>query len=101
VRDGAHGRDDVDAAARAVITAAGHGEQFGHGTGHGVGLDVHEAPWLGRTRGDPLVAGMICTVEPGIYVEGLAGVRIEDTVLVTETGCERLTSYPKELQVVD
>jgi Xaa-Pro aminopeptidase len=100
VRDGAHGRDDVDAAARAVIAAAGHGEQFGHGTGHGVGLDVHEAPGLGRTRGDPLVAGMVCTVEPGIYVEGLAGVRIEDTVLVTDTGCERLTSYPKELQVV-
>ncbi len=100
VRDGAHGRGDVDAAARAVIEAAGYGEKFGHGTGHGVGLDVHEAPGLGRTRGDPLAAGMVCTVEPGIYIEGLAGVRIEDTVLVTESGCERLTAYPKELQVV-
>jgi Xaa-Pro aminopeptidase len=101
VRDGAHGRGDVDAAARAVIEAAGHGGEFGHGTGHGVGLEVHEAPGLGRTRGDPLVAGMVCTVEPGIYIEGLVGVRIEDTVLVTETGCERLTSFAKELQIVD
>ncbi len=100
VRDGAHGRADVDAAARAVIEAAGYGEKFGHGTGHGVGLDVHEAPGLGRTRGDPLAAGMVCTVEPGIYIEGLVGVRIEDTVLVTESGCERLTTFPKELQVV-
>ena len=100
VRAGAHGRADVDAAARAVIDEAGHGERFGHGTGHGVGLEVHEAPSLGRTRGDRLEAGMICTVEPGIYVEGLVGVRIEDTVLVTPDGVERLTRYPKELQVV-
>lgn len=100
VRDGADGRTDVDAAARAVIDAAGHAEQFGHGTGHGVGLEVHEAPALGRLRGDRLRAGMICTVEPGIYAEGLAGVRIEDTVLVTTDGAERLTTYPKELQTV-
>jgi len=100
VRPGAHGRDDVDAAARAVITAAGHGERFGHGTGHGVGLEVHEAPGLGRLTGDRLDAGMVCTVEPGIYIEGDAGVRIEDTVLVTTGGCERLTLYPKALQVV-
>jgi len=65
-----------------------------------VGLEVHEAPGLGRTRGDQLAAGMVCTVEPGIYIDGLAGVRIEDTVLVTTTGCERLTAFPKELQVV-
>jgi Xaa-Pro aminopeptidase len=100
VRHGAHGRDDVDAAARAVIAAAGYGERFGHGTGHGVGLDVHEAPGLGRSRGDRLAAGMVCTVEPGIYLEGLAGVRIEDTVLVTATGGERLTRSPKELQII-
>jgi Xaa-Pro aminopeptidase len=100
VRAGAHGRRDVDAAARAVVDAAGYGERFGHGTGHGVGRQVHEAPSLGRTRGDRLEAGMVCTVEPGIYVEGLAGVRIEDTVLVTEHGCERLTTSPRELQVV-
>jgi Xaa-Pro aminopeptidase len=101
VRDGAHGRDDVDAAARAVIEAAGYGERFGHGTGHGVGLEVHEAPNLGRVRGDGLSTGMVCTVEPGIYVDGLAGVRIEDTVLVTADGCERLTTSAKELQVVE
>ena len=100
VRPGAHGQTDVDAAARAVIAEAGHGDQFGHGTGHGVGLEVHEAPSLGRTRGDRLEVGMICTVEPGIYVEGLAGVRIEDTVLVTAAGGERLTTYPKDLQVI-
>jgi len=101
VRHGAHGRRDVDAAARAVIEAAGYGERFGHGTGHGVGLEVHEAPGLGRIRGDRLEAGMVCTVEPGIYLEGDAGVRIEDTVVVSATGCEPLTLYPKELQVVE
>ncbi len=100
VRDGAHGRRDVDAAARAVIDDAGYGEGFGHGTGHGVGLAVHEAPGLGRTRGDRLEAGMVCTVEPGIYLEGVAGVRIEDTVLVTANGCESLTTTPKDLLVV-
>ncbi len=100
VRAGAHGRTDVDAAARAVIAAAGHGDDFGHGTGHGVGLEVHEAPSLGRARGDRLEAGMVCTVEPGVYIPGVAGVRIEDTVLVTADGCERLTVSPKELQVV-
>jgi Xaa-Pro aminopeptidase len=99
VRAGAHGQHDVDAAARAVIEAAGYGAQFGHGTGHGVGREVHEAPSLGRTRGDRLEVGMVCTVEPGVYVDGLAGVRIEDTVVVTAHGCERLTTSPKELQV--
>jgi len=99
VRAGAHGRSDVDAAARAVVEDAGYGERFGHGTGHGVGLQVHEAPSLGRTRGDRLEEGMVCTVEPGVYIEGLAGVRIEDTVLVTPGGCERLTTSPKGLQV--
>jgi Xaa-Pro aminopeptidase len=101
VRDGAHGRDDVDAACRRVISAAGYGDAFGHGTGHGVGLEIHEAPSLGSVRGDALRSGMVCTVEPGIYLEGLMGVRIEDTVLVTVAGCERLTTYPRSLQVVD
>jgi Xaa-Pro aminopeptidase len=100
VHDGAHGSRDVDAACRHVIGAAGHGERFGHGTGHGVGLEVHEAPILGRSRGDVLRTGMVCTVEPGVYVEGLAGVRIEDTLLVAAAGAERLTQSPKELQVV-
>ncbi len=101
VRAGAHGQRDVDAAARAVIDAAGYGDRFGHGTGHGVGREVHEAPGLGRSRGDRLEAGMVCTVEPGIYVEGVAGVRVEDTVLVTAGGCERLTTSPKELRIVE
>jgi len=100
VRAGASGRADVDEAARAVITEAGFGQHFGHGTGHGVGLEVHEAPSLGRLRGDVLAAGMVCTVEPGIYIEHVVGVRIEDTVLVTADGCERLTVSSKELRVV-
>jgi Xaa-Pro aminopeptidase len=99
VRGGVDGKA-VDAAAREVIEQAGHGERFGHGTGHGVGLEIHESPRLGRLHGDPLAAGMVVTVEPGIYVEGLAGVRIEDTVVVTDDGCEILTLFPKELQVV-
>jgi Xaa-Pro aminopeptidase len=99
VRAGVGGRA-VDEAARAVIRAAGHGDAFGHGTGHGVGLEVHEKPRLGKRRGDPLAAGMVCTVEPGIYLEGRFGVRIEDTVLVTATGCETLTHLPRELRTV-
>jgi Xaa-Pro aminopeptidase len=101
VRAGASGRADVDEAARAVITDAGYGGFFGHGTGHGVGIEVHEAPSLGRLRGDVLEAGMVCTVEPGIYIEDVVGVRIEDTVLVTAEGCERLTTSAKELRVVE
>ncbi len=99
VRDGARGREDVDAAARAVVAAAGHGDRFGHGTGHGVGLEIHEAPALGRLRGDRLATGMLCTVEPGIYLEGRFGVRIEDTVAVTADAGLPLTSFPKELVV--
>lgn len=99
VRHGAHGRTDVDAAARGVIAAAGYGERFGHGTGHGVGLQVHEAPYLGSRHGERLEAAMVCTVEPGIYLEGDVGVRIEDTVVVTPDGCDRLTLFPKDLQV--
>ena len=101
VRAGAHGRVDVDAAARAVIAAAGYGGHFGHGTGHGVGLEVHEGPTLGRLRGDRLDSGMVCTVEPGIYLDEAFGVRIEDTVVVTGDGCDVLTTSPKELQVLD
>jgi Xaa-Pro aminopeptidase len=99
VRAGVNGRD-VDAAARAVIERAGYGAHFGHGTGHGVGLEIHEGPRLGRRHGDPLAAGMVVTVEPGIYLEGELGVRIEDTVLVGENGGEPLTRFPKELLVV-
>ena len=100
VRPGVSGRV-IDAAARDVIVEAGYGDLFGHGTGHGVGLEIHELPRLGRTVGDTLAAGMAHTVEPGVYLEGRFGVRIEDTVLVTEAGCERLTGSDKELLVVD
>ena len=92
----------IDAAARQVLDARGLGEAFGHGTGHGLGLDVHEDPRVARATPDsssvPLEAGMVLTVEPGAYLAGWGGVRIEDDVLVTATGCETLTSVPRELR---
>jgi Xaa-Pro aminopeptidase len=92
----------VDAAARQVLGARGLGEAFGHGTGHGLGLDVHEDPRVARATGDspsvPLEVGMVLTVEPGAYLAGWGGVRIEDDVLVTATGCETLTSVPRDLR---
>jgi Xaa-Pro aminopeptidase len=91
---------DVDAAARSVIEAAGHGDRFGHPVGHGVGLDIHEAPRLSGGSSATLEPGMVVTVEPGIYLPGLGGVRIEDLVIVTATGGERLTMYPKDLTVL-
>jgi len=85
----------VDKAARDVIERAGFGKYFGHGTGHGVGLEIHEAPTVGpRTRGVARV-GMVFTVEPGVYIPGLGGVRIEDIVVVTDDGCQVITSHPK------
>jgi Xaa-Pro aminopeptidase len=86
---------DVDDASRSVVEAAGH--SFGHGTGHGCGLEVHEAPIVRRGSEDVLAPGMAITVEPGIYLPGQGGVRIEDLVVVTDDGCDILTRSPKEL----
>jgi Xaa-Pro aminopeptidase len=100
VRAGPNGRE-VDAVAREVIEQAGHGEEFGHGLGHGVGMEIHEAPRLSRTApDDPLLAGNVVTVEPGVYLPGVLGVRIEDLVVVGEDSHEVLTSLPKALTVV-
>ncbi len=88
---------DVDAAARGVVVDAGRGEEFLHPLGHGVGLQIHEAPLLGATGSGRLAAGMAVTVEPGVYIEGRGGVRIEDTLVVTDGAPEVLTRFPKDL----
>jgi Xaa-Pro aminopeptidase len=90
----------VDKAARDVLKAAGLGEAFVHSTGHGLGLEIHEDPRIGKAGKMKLAAGMAITIEPGIYLEGWGGIRIEDTVVVTETGCEVLTPTSKELRIV-
>jgi Xaa-Pro aminopeptidase len=88
---------EVDRACRDVLVEAGLGEAFSHGTGHGVGLDIHEGPAVASTASGSLRAGQVVTVEPGAYVAGLGGVRWEDTVLVTSDGHRPLTGYPKIL----
>jgi Xaa-Pro aminopeptidase len=94
------GGEAVDAVAREVIEAAGHGDRFGHGLGHGVGLEVHESPRLSHRSEDELAAGEVVTVEPGVYLPGKLGVRIEDLVVVEEGGFRNLSGLPKELEVV-
>jgi Xaa-Pro aminopeptidase len=91
---------DVDAAARERIAAAGHGDEFGHGVGHGVGIEVHEGPRLGPGSEEELDSGDVVTIEPGVYVAGGFGVRIEDLVVVESGGVRNLSSFPKQLQSV-
>ncbi len=96
IRPGLSGKD-ADALARKVIAEAGHGDHFGHGLGHGVGLAIHEGPTLSPREDATLEAGMVVTVEPGVYLPGWGGVRIEDLVVLTPGGCEILTAAPKGL----
>ena len=96
VRPGAHGRD-VDAVSRVAIAEAGLGWAYGHGLGHGVGMDIHEAPVLRPESEDVLEVGNVVTVEPGLYLPGVGGCRIEDLVVVTADGCDRLTTFTKDL----
>ena len=88
---------EIDRAARSVIEAASHGKQFTHRTGHGIGIDVHEAPYFSASDETVLQPGMVMSVEPGIYVDGVGGFRHSDTIVVTETGCDVITKFPKTL----
>ena len=98
-RAGVTGKD-IDGAARKVITDAGYGKYFGHGYGHSLGLEIHESPNCNIANENPMEAGNVCSAEPGIYLPGKFGVRIEDVVVIQEGGCEVLTKSPKELIVV-
>jgi Xaa-Pro aminopeptidase len=94
------GGKEVDAVARELISEGGYGDRFGHGLGHGVGLEVHEGPRLATTSEDELFEGNVVTVEPGVYLPGKLGVRIEDLVVVTADGYRNLSGLPKDLQIV-
>ena len=98
-RAGVTGKE-VDAAARAVIEEAGYGEYFTHSFGHGVGVEIHEAPNAASSNDKPLLAGAVISAEPGIYIPGRLGVRIEDVILITEEGCRNLTKASKDLIVL-
>ncbi|MGF9699027.1 M24 family metallopeptidase [Paenibacillus sp. MABNR03] len=99
LKPGMTGRE-ADALARDIIAGYGYGDQFGHSTGHGLGMEVHEAPRLSKLSDDVLKPGMVVTVEPGIYIDGLGGVRIEDDVVITETGIHILTKSDKKFTVI-
>jgi len=91
---------EADALTRDIITRYGYGDYFGHGTGHGLGMEIHEAPRLSRLSQTVLTPGMTVTVEPGIYLPGFGGVRIEDDIVITDNGIKILTSSPKELMIL-
>jgi Xaa-Pro aminopeptidase len=90
---------EVDRACRDIISDAGYGDAFSHGTGHGVGLEIHEAPRVASTAAGTLLVGDVVTVEPGVYLPGVGGVRIEDTVVVTASGSRPLTHTSKDLML--
>ena len=96
VKAGISGRE-LDAASRKIITDEGYGDAFGHSLGHGVGMEIHESPYASPNVDDIINEGSVVTVEPGIYLEGKFGVRIEDFVIVTADGCINMTEAPKEL----
>ena len=98
-RAGVRGKD-IDAAARQVITDAGYGDFFGHGYGHSLGLEVHEAPNCNPSGETVMESGMVASAEPGIYLPGKFGVRIEDVVIFTADGCENITKSPKDLIII-
>ncbi|MBL8746254.1 MAG: aminopeptidase P family protein, partial [Phycisphaerae bacterium] len=89
---------ELDGVARGIIARAGYGKEFGHGLGHGIGLDIHEAPRVFTTTQTVLEPGMVITIEPGVYLPGVGGVRIEDDILVTDRGARNLCSLPKDLE---